>query len=152
MRMKLQGLQEIKSALVKLPIEVRAAADKALAEAASNIADDVVRSIQTGKRTGLMYGSHQASAPGEPPANKTGNLANSVSTVRLGATSHFVKVAAYYSGFLESGTYKMAPRPFIEPAIERGAKMVKRLTKAAVQKAIARLAKKTKGRKRTRRK
>lgn len=77
--------------------------------------------IRNGPRTGRVYTfrgrKHQASAPGEVPANRTGRLANSV---RYEATGHHTLVFgedAEYAGFLERGTRNMARRPHLEVAV-----------------------------------
>jgi hypothetical protein len=77
--------------------------------------DEVDRILKTGPKTGRLYrrpgrAPHQASAPGQAPANDTGNLANSldynVQRIRLE-----VGERAPYAIFLEDGTRKMKPRP-----------------------------------------
>jgi hypothetical protein len=74
--------------------------------------------IMTGPKTGRFYGLHQASAPGEPPANDTGRLAGSVgwefTTTR---TAIRIKADAVYAIQLEFGNSKMAPRPFLRRSI-----------------------------------
>ena len=81
------------------------------------IKNDLVRRLTTGKRTGRIYGSHQASAAGEYPAKMTGKLAESVkienSNLRL-----TIGEAADYAQYLEIGTAKMAARPHLRPSVE----------------------------------
>ena len=82
-----------------------------------------------GPRSGLMYrvgGTalspilHQASAPGEPPATDTGNLADSIDSQMIGPTTGEVSVGAEYGAPLEFGSARgLAPRPFLTPATER---------------------------------
>jgi HK97 gp10 family phage protein len=75
--------------------------------------------IEEGK-TGRIYGSHQASAPGEPPANQSGELAKSISyKVVNGANGPEITISvdAKYGGMLELGTRFMEPRPFMRPAV-----------------------------------
>jgi len=58
------------------------------------------------------------SAPGQPPAVQTGNLFRSIRSVPgVGSVEREVEAGAEYAGFLEYGTSRMAPRPFMEPAI-----------------------------------
>lgn len=97
--------------------------------------------ILTGEKTGRVYQSggtftakvggapqstahpgkapreHQASAPGESPANETGKLADSIRTQRVDSLTSMVTVGAEYGADLEFGTTKIEPRPFIGPAI-----------------------------------
>lgn len=75
--------------------------------------------IQTGAKTGRMYGRHQASAPGEAPATDTGHLVNSIHVdAGPGELAAEVVVGAEYGAYLEFGTTDMAPRPFLGPAVE----------------------------------
>ncbi len=83
--------------------------------------------IRNGPRTGRVYTlrgrKHQASAPGEVPANRTGKLVKSVRYEAAG--HHTLKFGedAEYAGYLENGTHnkgggiKMAPRPHLQVAV-----------------------------------
>jgi hypothetical protein len=62
---------------------------------------------------------HIASAPGEPPAIDTGNLANSISHQMVGSHTGEVSVGAEYGLVLELGGARMEPRPFAQPAAEK---------------------------------
>lgn len=62
--------------------------------------------------------THQASAPGEAPAIDTGNLANSIQ-VDLHGLSAVIGTNAEYAEALEFGTVRMAPRPFLAPAMAK---------------------------------
>lgn len=72
--------------------------------------------ILKGQRSGRRYGSHQASAPGEPPASKSGafRLAWRPTTFAFG-DSYISRIenSKGYAGWLENGTPggQMAPRP-----------------------------------------
>lgn len=83
------------------------------------------------RKTGRIYvikGSfHQASAPGEPPANLSGELAKHVgyivsghSEMEFGDKSQQGK--APYGMFLEFGTVKMKPRPHIRRTVQEQSK------------------------------
>lgn len=94
---------------------------------------DMVERILNPPKTGRLYKRgknrvHQASAPGESPANDTGNLARNITTVydtpRLEGT---VNVGTNYGRRLEYGyvgvdtlgrTYEVLPRPFARPALQ----------------------------------
>lgn len=68
---------------------------------------------------GALYHGHRASAPGEPPAIDTGNLLNSITHRMTGPTEGEVAVGAEYGVYLEMGTRRQAPRPFLGPAVEK---------------------------------
>jgi HK97 gp10 family phage protein len=82
--------------------------------------DLMIDSIKTGSKSGKTYTrngmSHQSSAPGQPPANDTGKLIDSIKVEKRKNTST-IKIDADYAGYLEYGTSKMRPRPFILPAL-----------------------------------
>ena len=86
--------------------------------------------VMRGQRSGRIYkkpggGTYQASAPGEAPAVRTGNLRLSWSgELEIeGSTSGDIKVGAQlvsnteYAQYLEFG--KRAPRPFVEKIQEK---------------------------------
>lgn len=88
--------------------------------------------IRSGGRSGRFYfnGTHQASAPGEPPASLTGELANSIHFTKVGqllnSTADLSVDADYantleHGGFNESGKY-IEPRPFIAPSLAEAMK------------------------------
>lgn len=62
---------------------------------------------------------HQASAPGEAPATDYGNLASSGGIVQVKPGHYQVVFSAKYARGLEMGTHKIAPRPFLRPALEK---------------------------------
>jgi hypothetical protein len=66
------------------------------------------------------YYFHRASAPGEPPATDTGHLANmiGVSQEMGDQVNAVVNFNAAYSSLLETGTTRMAARPYIQRAID----------------------------------
>lgn len=88
--------------------------------------------VLRGKRSGRVYRKphtksyYTASAPGEPPARRTGNLRlNWNGTVESSSTGSGLRVTAVlesqerYSTYLENGTRRMAPRPFKQPISEK---------------------------------
>lgn len=71
-----------------------------------------------------IYGAaYQASAPGEPPAVRTGRLRQSFNIFITMDSMHqyrcTIRSVVFYAGDLNYGTEKLDPRPFIEPAIEK---------------------------------
>ncbi len=61
---------------------------------------------------------HRASAPGDPPAPDLGTLKRSVFIERT-ATGYIIGVAARTGIYLERGTLRIKPRPFLRPALAR---------------------------------
>lgn len=106
----------------KITTGVHNAIMRGLIASANDVRNTAVESILSGPKTGLIYTTrgrtHQASAPGEPPANELGNLANSI-TLRIDAARMvvFVNAGAKYGAALEYGTRKMSPRPYLRPAL-----------------------------------
>ncbi len=64
-------------------------------------------------------GKYVASAPGQAPAIRSGNLFRKEGLPRFVAPLTVERVIdTEYAAYLEDGTKAMAPRPFIAPAIE----------------------------------
>ena len=93
------------------------------------IRGEAIRSIQTGPKSGRTYEkynprrTHKASAPGQAPASDKGNLVSQIMSVADGKNT-LVESRAEYSKFLEFGTSKMLPRPFLFPASEKSTKKI----------------------------
>jgi hypothetical protein len=97
--------------------------------------------VLRGQRSGRRYrkpftkATYTASAPGEPPARRTGNLrlhwsgevestGNSTGGTTVIAT---LESQEPYAAYLENGTSKMAPRPFVDKITEKAAPEIKKL-------------------------
>lgn len=78
---------------------------------------DAANSIKAGAISGPL---HVPSDPGEPPNADTHQLDMSID-VRVNASKKSVSVTseAPYSAFLEFGTSRISPRPFLRPALLR---------------------------------
>lgn len=91
---------------------------------AFSIEGEMKRSMSTPKR-GRLYrrskrgAAHQASAPGEAPAIDSGLLANSIQTAIVSPLLTQVRIGAEYATYLEFGTRRMSPRPYVQPAIDK---------------------------------
>lgn len=92
--------------------------DKILDDLADDLAKEMKKRILTGSKSGRRYGSHTASAPGQSPANDTGALVKSISVEKKNKTADVV-IDKEYAEYLELGTSKMRPRPFIMPSIQK---------------------------------
>lgn len=107
---------------------------KAMQKAALLVESDVKKNF-TLQGQGRRYGKHIASRPGEPPAIDTGILRASIMNevelkgisvegkvgpdIELIAAKAPVGTNVEYGYYLEIGTSKMEPRPFLRPAIKR---------------------------------
>lgn len=95
-----------------------------------------------GQRSGRVYrkphtkqATYTASAPGEVPARRTGNLRlhwnGQVKQVGAGRNGTAVSIELEsqekYAEFLENGTAKMAPRPFVEKIKEKAEPEIARI-------------------------
>lgn len=109
----------------KIINDVRQASIRGVADGIEAVKNNAVKKILTGSKTGRIYRrrgvSHQASAPGESPANDTGRLAQSarteLDTAEIKGTAIF---STAYAAALEFGTNdgKILPRPYARPALE----------------------------------
>jgi len=115
----------------KIQIKINSTELKNLLNKAENLvndssvymAEEMKKSIASGAKSGRRYGNHTSSAPGQAPANWTGKLLRSIKVQKMKGIS-FVYVTAKYAEFLEFGTSKMRPRPFIIPAFIKTKKMI----------------------------
>lgn len=107
--------------IVKHPHKHKKALRLALNEIGSEVVNKMANYIFRPPKTGRIYNfrgqQHQASAPGESPANRTGKLAGSGSYRVRGYYEMRVFETAPYAGYLEFGTTKMKPRPHVIRAI-----------------------------------
>lgn len=117
------------------------------------VRNDMITRIMKGPKSGEVYHrksrgkrskskgvSHQASAPGEAPANDTGNLARSINVVAglEGVTStSVVEVRTDYASALEFGTRHMEPRPFANPALNENKAEISAIIRAEVALAMS---------------
>ena len=95
------------------------------AEMAAHVMKGAALDVLKGQRSGRVYrsplgGRYTASAPGEPPAWRSGTLAKSWIPVKAYANparDSFIP----YAGYMEHGTPggKIAPRPFAEKIVEK---------------------------------
>ncbi|MFQ7264264.1 MAG: hypothetical protein ACLRO4_07580 [Lachnospiraceae bacterium] len=88
--------------------------------------------VLKGQRSGRVYrkphskATYTASAPGEPPARRSGALRlNWHGEVKGGSAAGETKIVAAleseqrYAGYLENGTSRMAPRPYKDRITEK---------------------------------
>lgn len=99
--------------------------------------------VLKGQRSGKVYrkphskATYTASAPGEPPARRTGNLRlhwnGQVKSDKAsnGGVSIIAELESQelYAGMLENGTPKMAARPFVEEIKEKARPEIEKIYK-----------------------
>ena len=92
--------------------------------------------VLRGQRSGRVYrkpggGKYTASAPGEPPAVRTGTLRRSWRPVQSGSNNQnpAIETTVPYTGYLENGTPggQMAPRPFVQRIVDKALPEVKKI-------------------------
>ena len=101
---------------------------------ANEVRNSLVGDVLTGGRSGRMYkvpgtgAMYQASAPGEPPAVRTGAFRASWTVEAQGGgdgcykadlTSRLTVNGYNLGSLLEHGTSKMAPRPYAKMAVDK---------------------------------
>jgi len=97
---------------------VRGATVRGLVRGVEGVREEAVSLINTGPKTGRVYGNHQASAPGESPAGDTGDLARRIGTdVDAATLTGSVTFSSKHARPLEYGTVNMAARPFARVAL-----------------------------------
>lgn len=126
---KITGSKELVSALNRLESSVTQAMIEGLEKAAIKIHESAVKGIMT-QSMGRRYGNHIASRPGDPPNTDTGRLVGSVRW-ELDTQSLTASVGSNlgYAVDLEFGTSRMAPRPWLAPAVRQNERTLWQLFK-----------------------
>jgi HK97 gp10 family phage protein len=109
---------------------------KRMSEAVNAVHDETLNTL-SGSRSGRIYKvpgtknvRYQASAPGEPPASATGNLRQTLKRIIEGIGREIIGYVGSdreYAPFLEFGTRKMKPRPWLRISFERSSGKVKEI-------------------------
>lgn len=145
--MAVRNADKIIRKLSQLPIDLRAGIGTALATSAVQMDAYAKQKIQGGGRSGRVHRrrsvTHQASAPGEFPKTDRGQLVASLFfKVAADKLSAFFGTKLAYGKYLEYGTTRMAPRPWLRPTLKANeASIVARLKQAvadAIRKAQSR--------------
>lgn len=131
------GLERMRRQMERRAAKSRDRLTVALDEAAAAVHGEAQRLIQDPPKTGRVYTTtfftdksgrlrrgkkrpaHQASAPGEAPANDYSTLVNSIVIDRTDIARGRIVIAATakHARPLELGTRTMAPRPFLRRAL-----------------------------------
>jgi len=129
---------QLESHVAEVVAKMRDIAQKRMVEAVNEVRNTTLKTL-SGERTGRIYtipGTHRtytASSPGEPPAQRLGELRQSVSTLVVGrgdSLTGAVGTDKKYGPMLEYGTKKygtknMAARPWLRPSFEKAEASVK---------------------------
>lgn len=112
----------LRSNVAAINADLHRRASRLVFETAKQV-ENAAKVSMTGQKSGRLYRrgkrTHQASAPGEAPAVDTGILRASIATARDGELRAVVQVGADYGIWLEFGTRRMAPRPFLGSAFDQ---------------------------------
>ncbi len=97
--------------------------DEAAEEAVGKIEENIRNLMLTSSPSGRIYrlpggGTHQASAPGQPPAIMYGDLLGSFFSQKVRPGLYMVGSFDPNAGRLEYGTPLILPRPVVRPAVE----------------------------------
>lgn len=79
---------------------------------------------------------HVASAPGEPPNNDTGVLANNIETNQINQLKVEVSSNAPYAAAQEFGNSRLPARPYMAPAANKERKNAEKIVQRAVKQAV----------------
>jgi hypothetical protein len=149
--MTVQNQEAVQEALRRFGQKAENELQKAVNATATTVMNDIRKAIQGPPKTGRIYQrgtkTHQASAPGEAPANDTGALASAIIYTNPNPLTAIVAVRAgdinknskskplKYAYWLEYGTRKIKPRPSWRPAVEKNMPLFQKLIDAALRKA-----------------
>ena len=103
-----------------------------LFEAGNRVEADAENSIMEGAVSGA---GHVPSAPGDAPNADTHVLDTNIETLETGPLHVTVSSNAKYAAALEFGTSKMAPRPYMGPALQKNKDRIAKRVAAAVNQA-----------------
>ncbi|WEV89339.1 hypothetical protein H10PHJ05_38 [Aeromonas phage HJ05] len=96
-----------------------------VSNAARDLSSEIARTMKEDPKTGKKYlfrgRLHIASAAGESPAVRSGELLRSITTTTLARQGVFKAVGSpkIYARYLEKGTDRMSPRPAFEPSLAK---------------------------------
>lgn len=110
---------------------------KSRATRVSNALRNAELEVLKGQRSGRIYrkphsrATYQASAPGEPPARRTGALrlhwTMGQESKGDNQVTAYIESNTPYAGYLENGTSRMAARPYVERIKEKAEPEIERI-------------------------
>lgn len=102
--------------------------ERIIVKGANDVRNTAVKNINSHSSSGRTYGRHTASEPYSYPNTDTGYLANNIFVeIDNNKMAADVESRAEYSEYLEFGTSKMLPRPFMQPALEENRRAIIKL-------------------------
>lgn len=128
MHIRIRGLKTMQQQLDTYGRDIRETAKLYVNDVADVAYENALEGILNGPKSGHVYRRynpfrlHQASAPGQYPADDLGNLAASIEVTHETTAQNNVRATVgsnlVYGTYLEFGTSKMAARPWLKPSIE----------------------------------
>ena len=109
----------------QVKFRIKAGMQKNLTAAAIYVVRKVKESLAVAGPT-KTHPEASASSPGQPPHRRTGTLARSI-THEVTQDSARVGTNVKYGKFLETGTSKMAARPYLRPAVYKNRQQIKKM-------------------------
>lgn len=135
--MGVKRVGSVSAGFKRLTPEMKAALSPAVYAVADMIKTDAQVSITTGAVSGK---NHVPSAPGTPPNQDTGALANSIEVERVNDLTARVVANAPYAAIQElggsTGAATLPERPYMRPAAAKNRESGKRLMEAAVARVV----------------
>jgi HK97 gp10 family phage protein len=126
MSVTVTGTDELKRKMLMLGSQMQEAAAEGVFVTAHEVRTAAIRSIQeqspgqvvTRSRQGGGAYPHVAASEGQAPNTDTGALVASIAVEKSGDTEYEIGTNLDYGEFLEMGTVKMRPRPWLIPALD----------------------------------
>jgi HK97 gp10 family phage protein len=121
--------------LFRLSKTIRVDVTNELISGVNNIRNEIILSMRNTKRASHFYyrggQRHYPSAPFNPPAIDKGELVQSIvmdakQSIGKEVSVEIGAVGAPYGKYLEDGTKKMKPRPWLAPAVENNYPIITR--------------------------
>jgi HK97 gp10 family phage protein len=126
MSVTVTGTAELKAKMLKLGDQMEIAAEDGVFITAQDVRTAAIKSIQDlspgapvkrSRQGGGTY-DHIAAAEGQAPNTDTGALVSSISAEKIGDASYEIGTNLERGQYLEMGTAKMRPRPWLVPALD----------------------------------
>lgn len=138
--------RKVLDSISRLGKNSRNAFAKALLQGAYLIEGEIKQSMARGTKSGRVYPRnqqkakkkriHRASAPGESPAVDHGRLISSLRVEEVTDIRMKIGSKLIYAAYLEEGTDKMQPRPYLLPALEKSKGKIDSLIERALNSVV----------------